>query len=226
MTQTPIRVLVVDDHEVVRRGTRALLGEIEDIEVVGEADNGLQAIEQATLLRPDLILMDLLMPEMNGIEAMQAIALGQPEIRFLVMTSYSGDDLVFPAIKAGALGFLLKDTRSEELVEAIRQVYRGEPSLHPSVARKLLREVSQTKPRKPTPDPLTARELEVLGLLARGLENQQIAEQLVIAEVTVRSHVSHILDKLHLANRVQATLYALREGLVPLEDELQENHTS
>lgn len=226
MTQTPIRVLVVDDHEVVRRGTRALLGEIEDIEVVGEAGDGLQAIEQATLLRPDLILMDLLMPEMNGIEAMQAIALGQPEIRFLVMTSYSGDDLVFPAIKAGALGFLLKDTRSEELVEAIRQVHRGEPSLHPSVARKLLREVSQTKPRKPTPDPLTARELEVLSLLARGLENQQIAEQLVIAEVTVRSHVSHILDKLHLANRVQATLYALREGLVPLEDELQENHTS
>lgn len=226
MTKTPIRVLVVDDHEVVRRGTRALLGEIEDIEVVGEADNGLQAIEQATLLRPDLILMDLLMPEMNGIEAMQAIALGQPEIRFLVMTSYSGDDLVFPAIKAGALGFLLKDTRSEELVEAIRQVHRGEPSLHPSVARKLLREVSQTKPRKPTPDPLTARELEVLSLLARGLENQQIAEQLVIAEVTVRSHVSHILDKLHLANRVQATLYALREGLVPLEDDLQENPTS
>ena len=226
MTQTPIRVLVVDDHEVVRRGTRALLGEIEDIEVVGEADNGLQAIEQATLLRPDLILMDLLMPEMNGIQAMQAIALGQPEIRFLVMTSYSGDDLVFPAIKAGALGFLLKDTRSEELIKAIRQVHRGEPSLHPSVARKLLREVSQTKPPKPTPEPLTARELEVLGLLARGLDNQQIAEQLVIAEVTVRSHVSHILDKLHLANRVQATLYALREGLVPLEDDLQENHTS
>ena len=218
MTQTPIRVLVVDDHEVVRRGTRALLGEIEDIEVVGEADNGLQAIEQATLLRPDLILMDLLMPEMNGIQAMQAIALGQPEIRFLVMTSYSGDDLVFPAIKAGALGFLLKDTRSEELVKAIRQVHRGEPSLHPSIARKLLQEVGQSKPPKPTPEPLTARELEVLGLLARGLDNQQIAEQLVIAEVTVRSHVSHILDKLHLANRTQAALYALRIGLISLDE--------
>jgi NarL family two-component system response regulator LiaR len=219
MTQTPIRVLVVDDHEVVRRGIRALLGEIEDIEVVGEAGNGLQAIEQATLLRPDLILMDLLMPEMDGIEAMQAIALEQVEARFLVMTSYSGDDMVFPAIKAGALGFLLKDTRSEELVEAVRQVHRGEPSLHPSVARKLLREVSQSKPAKPAPEPLTAREVEVLGLLARGLDNRQIAEQLVIAEVTVRSHVSHILDKLHLANRVQATLYALREGIAPLEDD-------
>ena len=217
MTQTPIRVLVVDDHEVVRRGICALLGEIEDIEVVGEAGNGLQAIKEAGRLNPDLILMDLVMPEMGGIEAMRAIELGQPEARFLVMTSYSGDDLVFPAIKAGALGFLLKDTRSEELVEAIRQVHRGEPSLHPSIARKLLQEVGQSRPPKPTPEPLTTRELEVLGLLARGLDNQQIAEQLVIAKVTVRSHVSHILDKLHLANRVQATLYALREGLVPLE---------
>jgi NarL family two-component system response regulator LiaR len=219
MTQPPIQVLVVDDHEVVRRGIRALLGEIEDIEVVGEAGNGLQAIEQTKRLEPDLILMDLVMPEMGGIEAMQAIALEHPQIRFLVMTSYTGDDLVFPAIKAGALGFLLKDTRSEELVEAIRQVHRGEPSLHPRIARKLLQEVGQSKPRKPAPEPLTARELEVLGLLARGLDNQQIAEQLVIAEVTVRSHVSHILDKLHLANRVQATLYALREGLVPLVED-------
>jgi NarL family two-component system response regulator LiaR len=210
---------VVDDHEVVRRGIRALLGEIEDIEVVGEADSGLQAIVQADRLNPDVILMDLVMPEMGGIEAMQAIAVEQVEARFLVMTSYSGDDLVFPAIKAGALGFLLKDTRSEELVEAIRQVHRGEPSLHSSIARKLLREVSQSKPAEPVPEPLTARELEVLCLLARGLDNQQIAEQLVIAEVTVRSHVSHILDKLHLANRVQATLYALREGIAPLEDD-------
>ena len=226
MIQTPIRVLVVDDHEVVRRGIRALLGEIEDIEVVGEASNGRQAIEQADLLRPDLILMDLVMPQMGGIDSMQAIALAQPEPRFLVMTSYSGDDLVFPAIKAGALGFLLKDSRSEELVEAVRQVYRGEPSLHPSVARKLLHEVSQSKPPKPTPDPLTARELVVLGLLARGLDNRQIAEQLVIAKATVRSHVSHILDKLHLANRVQATLYALREGLVPLEEDPQQDRVS
>jgi NarL family two-component system response regulator LiaR len=220
MTQNPIRVLVVDDHELVRRGIRALLGEIEDIEVVGEAGNGRQAIEQADRLRPDVILMDLVMPEVDGIEAMRRISSRQREARFLVMTSYSGDDLVFPAIKAGALGFLLKDTRSEELIGAIREVHRGEPSLHPSIARKLLQEVSQSRPPQPTPDPLTERELEVLGLLARGLDNRQIAEQLVIAEVTVRSHVSHILDKLHLANRVQATLYALREGLAPLEADL------
>jgi len=219
MTPDMIRVLVVDDHEVVRRGICALLGQIEDIEVVGEAGNGREAIGQADRLKPDVILMDLLMPEMDGIEAMRRISSSQPEACFLVITSYAGDDLVFPAIKAGALGFLLKDTRSEDLVGAIREVHRGEPSLHPSIARKLLQEVSRSRPAEPTPEPLTERELEVLGLLARGLDNRQIAEQLVIAEVTVRSHVSHILDKLHLANRVQATLYALREGLAPLEDE-------
>jgi NarL family two-component system response regulator LiaR len=217
MTQGPIRVLVVDDHEVVRRGMLALLGEIEDIEVVGEAGNGLEAVEEALRLRPDLILMDLVMPEMDGIKAMQLIADRQPETRFLVITSYAGDDLVFPAIKAGALGFQLKDTRSEELVRSIREVHRGEPALHPSIARKLMREVSGPRPPKPAPEPLTARELEVLGLVARGLDNGQIAEKLVIAEVTVRSHVSHILDKLHMANRVQATLYALQEGVTQFE---------
>jgi NarL family two-component system response regulator LiaR len=210
---------VVDDHGIVRRGIRALLGEIEDIEVVGEASNGLQAVEQADRLRPDVILMDLIMPEMDGIEAMRRISIRQPKVRLLVMTSYSGDDMLFPAIKAGALGFLLKDTRPQELVRSIRQVHRGEPSLHPSIAHKLLQEVSQSRPPKPTPEPLTARELEVLGLVARGMDNRQIAEQLFIAEVTVRSHISHILDKLHLANRVQATLYALREGIAPLEDD-------
>ncbi len=220
MTPEPIRVLVVDDHEVVRRGIRAFLDQIEDIEVVGEAGNGREAIGQADRLKPDVILMDLMMPEMDGIEAMRRISGGQTEARFLVITSYAGDDMVFPAIKAGALGFLLKDTRSEELVAAIREVHRGEASLHPSIARKVLQEVSNSRPADPTPEPLTERELEVLGLLARGLDNRQIAEQLVIAEVTVRSHVSHILDKLHLANRVQATLYALREGLAPLEEDV------
>jgi NarL family two-component system response regulator LiaR len=153
MTPDSIRVLVVDDHEVVRRGIQALLGQIEGIEVVGEAGNGLEAIEQADRLRPNVILMDLLMPEMDGIQAMRHISSQGPEARFLVMTSYSGDDLVFPAIKAGALGFLLKDTKSEELVAAIREVHRGEPSLHPSIARKLLREVSGSKPEKPAPEP-------------------------------------------------------------------------
>jgi NarL family two-component system response regulator LiaR len=219
MTQAAIRVLVVDDHEVVRRGVRALLCETRDIELVGEAKNGLEAIDQANCLRPDLILMDLVMPEMDGIEAMQRIRSIQTDVRFLVMTSYGGDALVFPAIKAGALGYLFKDTRPKELIAAIRNVYRGEPSLHPSIARMLLKEVSESAPANPTPEPLTERELDVLRLLARGLDNREIAEKLVITEVTVRSHVSHILDKLHLANRVQATLYALRKGLAPLEND-------
>ena len=217
MTDAPIRILIADDHLVVRQGIRALLAECEDIEIVGEAGSGLEAVQQAESAEPNLILMDLLMPEMDGIEAIGRIRAQQPDMRFLVMTSYSGDDQIFPAIKAGAHGYLLKDSGAGQLEQAIRQVHRGEPSLHPDIARKIMQEIRQPAPVKPTPDPLTARELEVLGLLAMGLDNQEIADQLVVAEVTVRSHISRILDKLHLANRVQATLYALRTGLVDLE---------
>ena len=218
MTPKPIRVLIVDDHEIVRQGIRAILGESEDIEVVGEASNGQAAIQQAEDKNPDVILMDLIMPGMDGVEAIRSITNQQPEVRILVITTYSGDDMVFPAIKAGADGYLLKDAGAGQLVQAIRQVHSGEPSLNPDIARKLMQEISQPKPANPTPDPLTPREEEVLGLLARGLENHEIADQLVIAEVTVRSHISRILDKLHLANRVQATLYAIREGLVDMDD--------
>lgn len=217
MTQAPIRILIVDDHLIVRQGLRALLGEVEDIEIVGEAGNGMEAIQQAESAEPNLILMDLLMPEMDGIEAIQKIREKQPSMHFLVMTSYSGNDQIFPAIKAGAQGYLLKDSGAGELVQAIRQVHRGEPSLHPDIARKMMAEIRQPMPVKPTPDPLTSREVEVLSLLAKGLDNTEIADQLAIAEVTVRSHISRILDKLHLANRVQATLYALREGLADLD---------
>jgi NarL family two-component system response regulator LiaR len=155
---------------------------------------------------------------MDGVEATRRISEQWPEVRVLVVTTYSGDDLVFPAIKAGARGYALKDAGARELVGAIRQIYRGEPSLHPDIARKLLQEVRQPTPDRRARDPLTAREVEVLRLLAEGLDNQQIAERLVVAEVTVRSHISRILDKLHVANRVQATLYALREGLADLEE--------
>ena len=218
MKTKPIRVLIVDDHEIVRQGIRAILGESEDIEVVGEASDGLAAIQQVELTKPDVILMDLIMPNMDGVEAIRRITNQQPEVRILVITTYSGDDMVFPAIKAGADGYLLKDAGAGQLVQAIRQVHSGEPSLNPDIARKLMQEISQPKPANPTPDPLTPREEEVLGLLAKGLENHEIADQLVIAEVTVRSHISRILDKLHLANRVQATLYAMREGLVDMDD--------
>ena len=219
MSETSIRVLLVDDHPIVLKGTIALLDEIEDIEVVGEAQNGQTAIEQNKKLHPDVILMDLIMPVMDGIEAIRQITAEEPNAKILVLTSFITDDKVFPAIKSGALGYLLKDSEPDDLVKAIRQVYRGEPSLHPSIARKVLRELGRSTPEKPIPEPLTDRETEVLRLLAKGHDNQEIADKLVIAEVTVRTHISRILGKLHLANRVQATLYALREGLTSLEDE-------
>jgi NarL family two-component system response regulator LiaR len=162
--------------------------------------------------------MDLVMPEVDGIEAIRRITARQPEAHILVLTSFAADDKVFPAIKAGALGYLLKDSSPEDLVQAIHQVYRGESSLHPTIARKLLQELSRPSERPPTPDPLTEREVEVLRLVARGQSNQEIADQLVISEATVRTHVSNILGKLHLASRTQAALYALREGLASLDD--------
>ena len=213
-----IRVLVADDHDIVRKGIRALLATEPDIEVVGEAENGREAVTEAERLQPDVILMDLVMPEVDGIEAIRRITGRQPEARILVLTSFAADDKVFPAIKAGALGYLLKDSGPEELVQAIHQVYLGESSLHPTIARKLLHELSRPSERPPTPEPLTEREVEVLRLVARGQSNQEIADQLVISEATVRTHVSNILGKLHLASRTQAALYALREGLASLDD--------
>jgi NarL family two-component system response regulator LiaR len=218
MTESTIQVLVVDDHDIVRQGLRALLSEYEDIEVVGEAVNGLEAIQEVERLKPDVVLMDLVMPEMDGIEAIGHITDEYSNVRILVITTFSSEDLVFPAIKAGAHGYLLKDSGSSQVEEAIRHVHKGEPSLHPDIARMLMQEVRPEKPNGAATDPLTPRELEVLSMLARGMSNKEIAEELVIAEVTVRSHISRILDKLHLANRVQATLYALREGMVDLDE--------
>jgi NarL family two-component system response regulator LiaR len=214
-----IRVLIVDDHTIVRKGIRALLTEIAGIEVVGEAADGQEAVAQANSLCPDVILMDLAMPQMDGIEATRQIKTSQPESRILVMTSFATDDKVLPAIKAGALGYLLKESAPEDLVQAIHQIHRGEPSLHPTIARKVLEEITHPSDRPPTPDPLTKREAEVLLLVAQGLSNQDIARELCISDATVRSHVSSILSKLHLATRIQAALYALREGLVSLDAE-------
>ncbi len=219
MSSTPIRVLVVDDHEIVRRGLKALLAEFEEMEVVGEAENGLEAVQLAESALPDVILMDLVMPEMDGVEAIRQISAKELNVHILVITTYSGDDHVVPAIKVGAHGYLLKDSGSTQVVEAIRQVHRGEPALHPDIARRLIQEIRPEIPERAAPDPLTARELEVLSLIAGGLSTKEIADRLFIEEVTVRSHVSRILDKLHLANRVQATLYALREGVVDLNEE-------
>ncbi|GAB4575424.1 MAG: response regulator transcription factor [Anaerolineae bacterium] len=219
-----IRVLIADDHDIVRKGVRALLATEPEIEVVGEAEHGAEAVREALRLNPDVILMDLVMPEIDGIEAIRQITASQPEIRILVLTSFATDDKVFPAIKAGALGYLLKDSGPEELVQAIHEVYRGESSLHPTIARKLLQEIAgppkpPARPTDPAVEPLTDREVEVLRLVAQGRSNREIADDLVISEATVRTHMSNILSKLHLASRTQAALYALREGIARLDDE-------
>jgi NarL family two-component system response regulator LiaR len=213
-----IRLFVADDHPVVRNGIRAMLEIVPDIELAGEAADGREAVARVIKLQPDVILMDLVMPEMDGIEAIRRIKAQQPEAHILVLTTFAGEDKIFPAIKAGALGYHLKDSGPDELVQAIRQVHRGESSLHPVIARKVLQELSHPSDRPPTPDPLTEREVEVLRLVAQGRDNREIAEKLVITEATVRTHVSNIMSKLHLASRTQAALYALREGLASLDD--------
>ena len=213
-----IRVLVADDHAIVRKGICALLATEPRIDVVGEARDGNDAIAAAHRLQPDVILMDIVMPGVDGLEATRRLTGSHPQVRILVLTSFAGDDKIFPAIKAGALGYLLKDSGPEELVHAIQQVHRGESSLHPTVARRLLRELSCPPEQAPESDCLTEREIEVLQLVAHGQSNRQVADLLTISEATVRTHVSNILSKLNLCSRTQAALYALREGLVSLND--------
>ena len=208
-----VRVLIVDDHAVVRKGIRAMLSETSGFEVVGEADNGHDAVLRARETHPDVILMDLLMPGMDGIEATRQITASQRETGVLVLTSFATDKDLFPALKAGALGYLLKDASPEELVRGIRRVARGESSLDPAIARRLLQEISHKKERKPAGEELTAREMDVLQLVAAGLTNQEIADRLKVGERTVRTHMGHVLAKLHLTSRTQAALYAMREGL-------------
>ena len=218
--ELPVRILIVDDHAIVRKGLRALLVTEPGVEVVGEAENGEQAVAEARRLCPDVVLMDLVMPGMDGLEATRRITAAQPQApstpRVLVLTSFAADDKVFPALRAGALGYLLKDSGPEELVQAIRQVHRGESSLHPSIARRLLQELANPGQRNPIVEALTEREIDVLRLVAHGESNRQIAAGLCISEATVRTHVSSILSKLNLDSRTQAALYALREGLASL----------
>jgi NarL family two-component system response regulator LiaR len=217
-TTKSIRVLIAEDHAIVRKGVRTLLSLEKDIEVIGEAANGREAVEQARELDPDVILMDLVMPELDGIQAIREIKALRPDARVLVLTSFATDDKIFPAIKAGALGYLLKDSDPVELANAIRQVNAGEYSLHPIIARKLLQELNLSPKPPAVAQPLTGREVEVLRMVAQGKSNRQIAKELVLSLGTVRAHLSSILGKLHLASRTQATLYALREGLASLED--------
>jgi NarL family two-component system response regulator LiaR len=212
-----IRILIADDHAVVRHGLRALIATEPDLELVGEATDGVEAGQLAAALHPDVILLDMAMPRKTGLEAIYDIKRDDPQARILVLTSFAEDDQIFPAIKAGATGYLLKDASPRELLQAIRAVERGDVSLHPTIARKLVGELKRPPDLPPAEEQLTEREVQVLALVARGMSNQEIADQLVIGERTVRTHVSNILSKLHLANRTQAALYAQREGLAHLE---------
>jgi NarL family two-component system response regulator LiaR len=212
-----VTVLIVDDHEVVRRGLRSFLQSQDDIEVIGEAVDGAEAIDKVEELLPDVVLMDLVMPGMGGIDAIRRVTQISPSSRVLVLTSFSEDDKVFPAIKAGAMGYLLKDVAVEDLARAIRSVAGGEFLLHPEVAGKVLDEFRESTEEMAPLSDLTPRETEVLTLIARGYSNKEIAHSLCIATRTVKAHVSNILSKLHAMDRTQAALYALRQGLVPRE---------
>jgi NarL family two-component system response regulator LiaR len=218
MNDNPIRILLVDDHAVVREGMRAFVQIKPDMEVVGEAADGFEALEKARDLEPDVILLDIVMPRLDGIGTIEALKEQGSQARILVITSFAEDEQIFPAIKAGALGYLLKDSQPQELIQAIRDVYRGEPSLHPTVALKLMNELDREPELPPTEEPLTEREVEVLKLIAQGHTNREIGEQLHLSERTVGKYASTILDKLHLANRTQAALYALRMGIADLDE--------
>jgi NarL family two-component system response regulator LiaR len=225
MSSDKVSILLVDDHAVVREGLRTYLGTEPDLDVIGEASNGREAVKLAEQKVPDVALVDLVMPDpqpgpsgpMDGIATIRELKKVSPHTQVIVLTSYTEDEKIFPAVRAGALSYLLKDVSAEELSKAIRAAARGEATLHPQVAARLMSEVGGKK-RESGVDELTDRELEVLTLIARGMSNREIADALVIAEKTVKSHVSNILSKLHLADRTQAAIYALRQHIVPLDE--------
>jgi DNA-binding NarL/FixJ family response regulator len=210
--------MIADDHAVVRFGLRALLPSEPDMDIVGEAADGVGAVVKAQALRPDVLLLDLVMPGPSGVQVIEQLATTAPDVRVLVLTIYADDEHVFPALRAGAYGYLLKESGSNELIQGIRDVADGRSPLDPAVAGRVLRRMAQTPP-VPASDALTKREQDVLALVAEGLSNKAIAARLSLSERTVRSHVSTILTKLGLSSRTEAALHALRSGLVPLEDQ-------
>ena len=210
----PIAVLIVDDHSVVREGLRVFLQLQDGIEVAGEAGDGEDALEQALALRPDVILMDLVMPKLDGVGAMRELRAGVPESRVIVLTSFLDDERLLPAIQAGAAGYLLKNSEPAELVRAIRAAHGGETIIDPTVASRLVQAIADGR-RSAADQALTRREREVLELIARGRSNKRIAFELGISEKTVKTHVGHVLAKLGVSDRTQAALLAVREGLAP-----------
>ena len=212
-----IRVLVVDDHNVVRDGLIALLSAEPGMEIVGFGSDGIEAVELARELNPDVILLDLVMPRKDGVHAIQEIKLENPNARILVLTSFAENHQVFSAIKSGAIGYLMKDTSSEELIQAIRDTYQNKPALQPEIARQLMQDIQSQAEGIGSEESLTARETEILQQVALGKTNQEIADELVLSERTVRTHITNILAKLQLNNRTQAALYALREGIAHID---------
>ncbi|MEW6649111.1 MAG: response regulator transcription factor [Chloroflexota bacterium] len=211
----PISVMIVDDHAVVRQGLTAFLQTQEDIEILGEAENGADLLRRLPESVPDVVLMDLIMPDMDGVEATRRVKAVSPHTQVIIFTSYYKDEHIFPAIRAGALSYILKDSKPIELVDAIRKAARGEAMLHPRVAARLVQEVQGVRGETPNPfSELSDREMEILRLIAAGSSNREIAETLIISEKTVKSHVSNILSKLHLADRTQAAVYAWNQGIV------------
>jgi DNA-binding NarL/FixJ family response regulator len=215
--ENPIRVLIADDHTVVRDGLAAVLSRRPDITVVGEASNGVEAVEKAQELRPDVILMDLRMPEMDGAEAMRRIRERDPEVRFLVLTTFDNDEYIFEAIQAGAKGYLLKDASREDLFRAVAAVYRGESLIQPAVASRVLDRFVELSQRTVPGETLSEREIEVLRLMARGAANKEIAAALFISESTVKTHIANIFQKLDVNDRTEAVTTALQKGIIRLE---------
>ena len=211
-----IRVIIADDHPVVREGLSAMLSREEDIRVVGEAENGVQAVSKARELQPDIVLMDLRMPELDGVEAMRQIGAHNPNIKFIVLTTYDNDEYIFRGIEAGARGYLLKDAPRQELFKAIRGVYKGESLLQPAVAGKVLDRFAQLSRQTQVPEALSERELEVIKLMAKGSANKEIAAELFISESTVKSHIASIFQKLEVGDRTEAVTQALQKGLIKL----------
>lgn len=218
-----IRILLADDHVLVRQGTRELLEQEEDMEVVAEAGDGEEAVQLATRQRPDVAIMDIAMPKLNGIEATRQIKALRPATAVLVLTAYDDDQYVFALLEAGAAGYLLKDVHADELIKAIRAVHAGESVLHPAIARKVINRFAQPADRRAeesTLDQLTERELEVLKLAAKGMTNREIASELVISVRTVQVHLSNVFSKIGVGSRTEAVLHALRQGWITLEDTL------
>jgi NarL family two-component system response regulator LiaR len=214
----PITVMIVDDHEVVRRGVRAFLDAQTELSVVGEAGSGSEAVKLVEERIPDVVLMDLIMPEMDGVEATRRIKNISPRTQIVILTSYHDDEHIFPALQAGAISYVLKDVKMDQLVDAVIRAADGEATLHPRVAARIIQELHGTPSEEINPfTELTNREMEVLRLIAKGMSNSEIASELVISEHTVKGHVSNILSKLHLADRTQAAVYAWQKGVVRRE---------